>query len=172
MQWMCSSCKHAWLVLPINKVHINKFNSDKFNHPRTTLIKSLTRPNWKTWVRKIKHTWHRRCHAPIVPGLLPLYQLPEYCNNSFPLHSYWEYHALLPALFTQCLFISDVSHFSCIGTAGGFRSLKYNHVQQLKPHRVLYFTWATGIIEKNISRYRLTDIQSRNNKFDRKVKWL
>lgn len=68
----------AWLVLPINKVHVNKFNSDKFNQPRTTLIKSLTRAIWKSWGREIKHSWHRGYHVLTLPGPLPPHQHFQY----------------------------------------------------------------------------------------------
>lgn len=70
----------AWLVLPINKVHINKFNSDKFNHPRTTLIKSLTRPIRKSWGREVKHSWHRGCHALTLPEHFQYKITPSHCT--------------------------------------------------------------------------------------------
>lgn len=174
MRRMCSSCERAWLVPPINKVHINKFNSDKFNHPSATLIKSLTRPIWKSWARKIKHSWHRGCHAMVIPRPLPLYQRLQYHTNSFPPQSY----GLITlssqcSSSTQCLFIHDVSHSSWVYSREGFRVFKYHHVQQLWSPGELCVLPVPLVSLKTVSQATiLTNVQRRSNKFHKKAKRL
>lgn len=146
----------AWLVLPINKVHVNKFNSDKFNHPRTTLIKSLTRVIWKSWGREIKHSWHRGCHALTLPGPLPLHQHFQY--KITPSHCTPTWLVLLPSQYpspTLCLFIHNVSLSPWVYAWEGFRVFQYDHVQELQsPGEIC----ATGIVGKKLLRYRLTHV--------------
>lgn len=147
---MCSSSEHAWLVLPINKAHVDKFNSDKFNHPRATLIKSLTRPIWKSWARKIKHSWHRGCHALIVPG--PSHSISTSSTTITPPHCPPTGRITLSSQHsssTQCLFISDVSCSPCVYTREGFRVFKYDYVQQLQsPGKLCVLPVALALLKR------------------------